>query len=590
LVWIKPRQSASTKSHSFWDTIRGVGTYISSNLTNGNVSEANGLTAFSSNGFSVGINTGVNESTYPIVSWTFREQPKFFDIVTYTGTGANTTIAHNLGSIPGCIIVKRTDTTGAWQVYHRSLANTQYMVLNTTAAVATGATRWNSTTPTSSVFSLGTDTTVNASGGTYVAYLFAHNAGGFGLSGTENVISCGSYTGNGSTSGPVTTLGYEPQWILIKNASATTGGWVIVDNMRGLPVGGNSNVLRANVSGAESTSVGGLTVTATGFQQHDTDPNFNESGSLYIYIAIRRGPMQVPTLGTSVFSPNTFTGASIPVTTNFPVDGSLYREVDVIMSNGWFSRLQGIAYYLNTDSADVESLSLISQNYFASNTTFQASNDGNSRKRTYWNFKRAPGFFDAVCYIGTGSATTQSHNLGVVPEMIIVKNRGVASNWQVYHSAYGPTLTTQLNLTNATNSGTSVWNSTTPTASVFSIGTSQAVNGGANTYVAYLFATVAGVSKVGSYTGTAATLNIDAGFTTGARFVMIKRTDSTGDWWVWDTSRGMVAGTDPRLALNSNAAELNNNWVYTASSGFQIVTTDASVNASGGTYIYLAIA
>ena len=106
----------------------------------------------------------------------------------------------------------------------------------------------------------------------------------------------------------------------------------------------------------------------------------------------------------------------------------------------------------------------------------------------------------------------------------------------------------------------------------------------------YLFATLAGISKVGSYTGTGSTQTISCGFTGGARFVLIKRTDSTGDWYVWDTARGMVSGTDPSLLLNSTAAEVNANSIYTTTGGFQIVSTAAGINASGGSYIYLAIA
>ena len=170
--------------------------------------------------------------------------------MTYTGNGANRTIAHNLGSVPGCIIVKRTDTTADWQVYHRSLANTEYMVLNTTAAKATGATRWNSTTPTSTEFSLGTDASVNANGGTYVAYLFAHDAGGFGTYGTDNVISRGSVTlSSGFTD---VNLGYEPQFVLIKKTSAVQN-WFMYDNMRGMPWDGYAE-LRPNLSNAEGTS------------------------------------------------------------------------------------------------------------------------------------------------------------------------------------------------------------------------------------------------------------------------------------------------------------------------------------------------
>ena len=109
-------------------------------------------------------------------------------------------------------------------------------------------------------------------------------------------------------------------------------------------------------------------------------------------------------------------------------------------------------------------------------------------------------------------------------------------------------------------------------------------------YVAYLFASCPGVSKIGSYTGTGATLTINCGFTGGARYVLIKRTDTTSDWFVWDTARGMVAGTDPYLLADSIAAQVNANNVYTTGVGFQIVGTGAGINASGGTYIYLAIA
>ena len=144
--------------------------------------------------------------------------------------------------------------------------------------------------------------------------------------------------------------------------------------------------------------------------------------------------------------------------------------------------------------------------------------------------------------------------------------------------------------TNAAATLTAVWNDTSPTSSVFTVGTNSSVNTASATYVAYLFATCAGVSKVGSYTGTGATQTISCGFTGGARFVLIKRTDSTGDWYVWDTARGMVSGTDPSLLLNSTAAEVNANSIYTTTGGFQIVSTAAGINASGGSYIYLAIA
>jgi hypothetical protein len=210
----------------------------------------------------------------------------------------------------------------------------------------------------------------------------------------------------------------------------------------------------------------------------------------------------------------------------------------------------------------------------------------------FWSFRRAPGFFDEVCYTGTGSARTITHNLGVAPELMIVKQRDSTNPWRVYSA---PTLATTflaLNTDAATTTSSANWNDTLPTSSVFTVGTSSGVNVSGGTYVAYLFATLAGVSKVGSYTGTAAAQTINCGFTGGARLVIIKRTDSTGDWYVWDTARGIIAGNDPYLLLNSTAAEVTNtDYIDPVSSGFELSSTaPAAINASGGSFIFFAVA
>jgi hypothetical protein len=211
-----------------------------------------------------------------------------------------------------------------------------------------------------------------------------------------------------------------------------------------------------------------------------------------------------------------------------------------------------------------------------------------------WMFKRATGFFDIVAYTGTGSATTQAHNLKVVPELMVVKRRSSFESWQVYSKDMAADEYMQINGTpGATNvNGTLRWNNTRPTDSVFSIGTHNSVNGSGSTYVAYLFATLDGVSKVGSYTGTAATLNVDCGFSAGARFILIKREDSTSEWYVWDSVRGIVAGNDPYIRINRALAEVTTtDYIDPLASGFT-VTSNASgtVNVSGGNYIFLAIA
>jgi hypothetical protein len=200
--------------------------------------------------------------------------------------------------------------------------------------------------------------------------------------------------------------------------------------------------------------------------------------------------------------------------------------------------------------------------------------------------------FDVVCYTGTGVARTVNHNLGVVPELMIVKRRiGGTSGWYVYHSFLGNAQDIGLNLNNGAGlSG--LWNSTSPTASVFSIGTTFHVNESSSTYVAYLFATLPGISKVGSYTGNGSTQTINCGFSTGSRFVLVKRTDSTGDWYVWDTTRGIVAANDPHLSLNTNSVEVTtDDSIDPDNSGFIVnQNTATNINVSTATYIFLAIA
>jgi hypothetical protein len=175
---------------------------------------------------------------------------------------------------------------------------------------------------------------------------------------------------------------------------------------------------------------------------------------------------------------------------------------------------------------------------------------------------------------------------------MIVKGISIAEGWTVYHRSAGATKFGLLYDTDAFTASSDRWNNTEPTSTVFTVGDAAKVNGSGQTYVAYLFATCAGVSKCGSYTGTGAAQTINCGFTAGSRFVMIKRTDSTGDWYVWDSARGIIPANDPYLLLNSTAAETTGtDYVDTTNVGFDITSTaPAAINANGGTFIFLAIA
>jgi hypothetical protein len=176
--------------------------------------------------------------------------------------------------------------------------------------------------------------------------------------------------------------------------------------------------------------------------------------------------------------------------------------------------------------------------------------------------------------------------------MMIFKCRTNTNGWAVYHSYLGNTkvIILQSNGTPITNSA---WfNNTTPTDSVFTVGSGSAVNQNTIPIISYHFASVSGISKVGSYSGTGSNVDVNCGFTSGARFVLVKRTDSTGDWYLWDSERGIVAGNDPYLFLNSTAAQVTStDYIDPLSSGFTITSSaPAALNASGGTYIFLAIA
>jgi hypothetical protein len=359
--------------------------------------------------------------------------------------------------------------------------------------------------------------------------------------------------------------------------------------MRGASTEG-AQYLAANTSNVEAAFSGGYTAfipTPTGFTMTVDDLNYNRSGDTYIYIAIRRGPMAVPEDATDVFaidnSTRTSDGSSPRHRSDFPVDMAFYKEKtggDSYISD----RLRQTWLTANSTSSEFSSVAFDFQNGWIDSSTVVSNN-------VSWLWKRAPNYFDVVAYTGNGTAgRTVSHNLGVAPEMMWVKKRSSADNWRVYHSGIGIDYTLGLDSSSARSYDPAIWNGTSPTDTNFTVGSDSSVNGSGATFIAYLFASLDGVSKVGSYTGTGATLNIDCGFSSGARFVLIKRTDSSSPWWLWDSERGIVAGNDTFFDLNSNAGETTGfDWLDPYSSGFSIPSSGNN-NASGASYIFYAIA
>jgi hypothetical protein len=269
LVWTKSRDT-SNYWHELTDTERGATYNLFSNAVNAEGSGSD-VATFNSDGFDLRFSTAYgNQAGKSYAAWTFRKAPKFFDVVTYTGDGvAGREIPHNLGVTPGMVVVKRRDASENWATWHRTLPGEKQR-LNTT--IASGAT-FSFGAHTETTFIVGYDGEVNASGGTYVAYLFAHNDA------ADGIIQCGGYTGNGNSAPIDINLGWPAQWVLIKRSNSTSD-WILVDTARGL-----GNRLEPNTTDAE---LGGNVLTANpdGFTVVQLSV-VNAPSAEYIYMAIR---------------------------------------------------------------------------------------------------------------------------------------------------------------------------------------------------------------------------------------------------------------------------------------------------------------
>lgn len=588
LVWIKCRSNALYSALT--DTARGANEYLMGEHTAGN-SGFGLVTGFNSNGFGVTAipGNGVNGNYQTHVSWTFRNADKFFKVAQVTkSAGSNATLdLSNLGTV-GMVRVKRTDSSGSWYVWHRSLPAGQLLIGESTAA----ATTLGHITVTGTTLTL-----VNGviADGTYHVEAYAHDTSADGM------IQCGSFTG--AASDVAVTLGFEPQWLMVKNAT-NASSWLMMDSMRGMPFG-NGKTLAANSSAAENGVFGAdniLNPTATGFIAKSGKTASNENGSTHIYLAIRR-PNRPPKTGVEVYNAvaRNGTGAAATITgVGFAPDLALIQGRTTghgaNLYSTFFDRLRGKLNFLSAQTTSAENTSTTDTLLSFDQAGVSLGADSgwlivNGNAETYINhfFKRAVGVFDEVCYTGTGSATTIPHNLGVVPELMIVKRRDNTGDWIVYLASLGNVSALYLHTTLGTQSTTTAWNSTSPTSSVFTLGANSQINANGSSGVAYLFATCPGISKVGSFTGNGTSQNIDCGFTTGARFFLVKSTSTAGSWWMYDSTRGIISAADPALQLNSTAAEVTADAVDPDNSGI-IVNQEAtcSINANGVSYIYLA--
>ena len=303
LVWLKERSSAG--AGLLFDAVRGATKFVRSSDNAAEVTAADTLTAFNSDGFTLGADAGnyaANQNSETYASWNWKagagqgssntdgsinttytsvNTTAGFSISKYVGTGSAATVGHGLGVVPKMLMIKDLSAATDWTIYNVGVGNTKRLVLNTTGAQEDDASFFNDTTPTSSVFSIGSSSAVNLSGRNYICYAFTDIVG---------YSKFGSYTGNGNANGPFIYTGFKPAFVMTKKSSGT-GAWAMMDNKRpGYNV--TKNYLQANDSTTEHVDVSfNLDLLSNGWKARHNNGDFNSSGQTYIYMAFAETPL-----------------------------------------------------------------------------------------------------------------------------------------------------------------------------------------------------------------------------------------------------------------------------------------------------------
>tara|TARA_R100001440_G_scaffold21436_2_gene35406 strand:- start:5327 stop:7288 length:1962 start_codon:yes stop_codon:yes gene_type:complete len=602
MIWFKCRSSAF--SHALCDTVTGIQNNLVPNATDALDTNGDGLgrrvcQSVQTNGFTYGTgHTGSNgTSGGKYCAWSFAKQSNFFDCLTYTGDGSTgRAISHSLGSAPGMVMIKNLTRASDWHIWHRGLSGTNYGVtLNQTYSEFTNGGILTAT-PTSTTVTIknpGYDGAgTNNNGDSYVMYLFAHNNsdGGFGTTGDQDIIKCGNFTTNGSGIADV-TLGFEPQWILVRKVNETMD-WEMFDMMRGWVHNTHQDnmdyMLRANLSNTEYNSFDTRGhPTSTGFQYQYT------GNDTYIYMAIRR-PMAAAETGADVFkgtygnaSGNQPPGWSTP--TGFRVDAAIDLNVGGGSTDApTFGARQIQGRYTDRlyETSGPQFYTWSGHNFQYQNG-FRDSSNGTGDLGYFW--QRKPTGFDTFCFTGTGSNMTHTHNLGGEVGMAWWFTVSTTTHVYVYARPLGANKYLRLNLNSASSTDTLLWQNTHPTDTNFYTG--GGYNNTNQDHIMLLFGNASGISKVGTFTGNGTNQNIDCGFSNGIRLLMIKKTNSTGNWYFWDEAN-LTASNQPFWYIQYAAGLIQNqDTIDTYSAGFNIkFNTYQSINTNGDTYLFYAVA
>jgi hypothetical protein len=621
LVWVKER--SSTSSHEWIDSSRGASKFISSNSANAEGTNGAALHTFTSNGFTVGSDGAWNQSSQTYVAYCFKANGGTtssnsdgsvtstvqanttlgFSIVKWDGTGSASTIGHGLGVAPELIFVKGTDSSGDWQVYSSPTGNGNKLSLNSSAA-ASSTSRFNSTSPTTSVFSYN-----NSGVGTgQIAYCFDSTAG---------FSKIGSYTGNGNDWGPIIETGFEPAFLMIKTTTANDS-WFVVDNKRDT---NNSRLTRifANSNAAETSEPGakvdfltnGFQIRGSGGGQGQT----NSNGATFMYLALAEAPNTVTPTKANSFKAKTYSGngSTQSITgLGFKPDLVWMKRRNSAQEHALVDSLNGMNKYLYSDltSALQTSTNGISS-FDSSGWTMGGNGLMNNSGSTYvgWTWKAGgiptydtsgtlPAFvsanqnagFSVVRWKGNENANqTLPHGLGAAPELAFIKQLDGTRDWTIPLLLSGYSTGNVLEFdTDALTDDNNKWSAIT--SSLLTVGASPYTNGNGSPYIGYFFRSITGFSKIGYYSGTGGSSRSFTGLGFQPDFVMIKCTSAGSTrWHIYDSARGAAK----RLLWNSDGAEFNevsvgNDGLRSFDSDGWTVGNDGDLNGSGRTFLYMA--
>ena len=617
-VWTKARNQ-SGYSHFLTDSTRGGTKVIESNSTAAEITRADNIQSFDSDGFTLGADGTSNYNGTTYVAWCWKadagtkvtnnegsiqssvqvNNKAGFSIIEYTGANSSGTgtFGHGLSTAPTFFIIRDLDGNSNWIVWADAIGDvTKNLQLQSTSGTFS-ANIANSTAPSSTVISISTDNDVNNNGQRYICYAFAPVAG---------YSSFGSYTGNGSTTGPIINTAFEPAFLIVKRTDSSAN-WRLVDNKRS-PSNPRQKVLFPNLNNAESdVSDDAVDFLTNGFQIKNNDSSWNNNGGAYIYIAFGSDASAAPTLADSfankIYDGN---GGTQSITgLGFSPSWVWAKRRSATEDHAWFDILRGVERQIASNKTNGQNTTTNGISSFDTDGwTTGANNALNTSGQTYvaWNWKANPvptintdgtiqslvsanqaAGFSIVKWTTNGSASQYvGHGLSVAPSIIIYKRLDGSQDWFFETDIIGGSYNyLNLNTSGAVQAGGAAWSTRSTSTTISAFTSSNNLD-----YIAYCFTSISGFSSFGTYTGNSSTQSI-TGLGFQPNWLMIKQTNGSNSWRMFDSARGLSAPQTLFANLDSQE-DSESNTVSSFDSDGWTMGSQQGVNDNGDTYLYMA--